>query len=112
MDTHGLFQYSGSVPLGGPGEENKDFEWGLDLTRLAEQTGENFEEILKDLQLGKAKLEISFSVRKSRKKGEPKGTLKVVELMFWDKSDRNISSEMILSQEEPLSEPLKILYPR
>ena len=27
MNTHAMFYYSGPVPLGGPGEENKDFAW-------------------------------------------------------------------------------------
>jgi len=124
MNTHGMFQYSGSVPLGGPGEENKDFEWGFDLTRLAEQSGDNFEQILKDLQLGEAKLGINYSERqskaKTRKKNRQKskqtvpikGKLKEVELIFWNRSGTKISSKMLLSKEKTLTEPLTINYPQ
>jgi hypothetical protein len=106
-----MFQFSGSVPLGGPGTENKDFEWGLDLTTLAEQAGDNFEQVLKDLQLGKAKLEINFSERKSKKKIDTQGKIKEVELMFWNTDGKKISSKTLLSKEKALKEPFKINYP-
>ena len=77
MDTHAMFQYSGSVPLGGPGEDSKDFEWGLDLTRLAEQSNNSVEQVLKDLHLGKAKLEVSFSSRQNERKKRKKKRTKV-----------------------------------
>jgi hypothetical protein len=128
MNTHAMFQFSGSVPLGGPGEENKDFEWGLDLTRLAEQSGSNFEQVLKDLQMGKAKLEIHFTQRKNdtgkkpekkrnkkNKKSSPPievmGQLKEVEVMFWNKSGTITGRKNLLSKEKSLTEPLKITYP-
>ena len=121
MDTQAMFQYSGPVPLGGPGAENKDFEWGLDLTRLAEQSDNSVEQVLKDLQSGKAKLEVSFSSRQSERKKrkkkenkskvEIKGALKEVELLFWNSRGKKIAAKKILSKEKTLTQPLKINYP-
>ncbi|EDM25406.1 hypothetical protein LNTAR_09741 [Lentisphaera araneosa HTCC2155] len=130
MNTHAMFQNSGAVPLGGPGEENKDFEWGIDLTRLVEQSGNNFEQVLKDLQVGKAKLEIHFTERKKdadkkpkkkknkkkkdKKRSPPievKGQLKEVELMFWNKSGTMLGKKNLLFKEKTLTESVEISYP-
>ena len=54
--------------------ENKDFEWILDLTRLIEQSGNSIEQVLQNLQLGKAKVEAEVfhhaktNVRRERKR--------------------------------------------
>ena len=107
--------------MGGPGAENKDFELGLDLTRLAEQSENSVEQVLKDLHLGKAKVEVSFSPRqrgrKKRKKKEKKskveikGALKEVELLFWNSRGKKIASKKLLPKEKTLTQPLKINYP-
>jgi hypothetical protein len=90
---------TGAVPLGGPGTDNKDFEWGLDLTRMAKKlAGENIELLLNDLQKGKAKVEINLSVKTSKKDSKAKGLLKEAELKFWSKDDKQIHSESLLKK--------------
>ena len=105
-----IFQFAGAVPLGGPGTENKDFEWGHDLTAQIERS-DNPNQLYKDLYSGKAKLEISFSERTTKEKIEFDGTLKEVELMFWSSKGKKTSSKKLLTEDKSLKEPLKVTFP-
>ena len=90
---------TGAVPLGGPGTDNKDFEWGLDLTRMAQELAEkNIELLLSDLQKGKAKVEIYLSKKAPKKDSNAMGLLKEAELKFWSIDDKQIHSESLLQK--------------
>lgn len=109
-----LFQTkTGAVPLGGPGTENEDFEWGLDLTRMVEDLAkENSDKLLDELRKGKAKIEMTWTAKVPKKEEAGKGVLKEAELKFWDKNDRQVHSETLLKNAADLGDKgLQILYP-
>ncbi len=109
-----LFQpKTGSVPLGGPGTENQDFEWGLDLTRMLNELSQgNQDQLLEDLKQGKAKIEMAWTGKASKKESKAEGVLKEVELKFWSKDDKEVHSQPLLKKEVPLGkEVFKINYP-
>ena len=98
-----LFQKkTGAVPLGGPGTEKQDFEWGLDLSRMLDGLSKgNSEQVLKELQNGSAKIEMTWTAVVPKKETKAKGILKEAELKFWNKDDKEIKSKALLKS--PLS---------
>jgi hypothetical protein len=123
MHTDGIFKNSGSIPLGGPGTENQDFEWGLDITPLAEKINMSTEEVMTDLQKGNTRLIISFTknekMNNKRKKknlkhhnnSETVGILKELELMYWNKDGDKVFSTNIYTHKSILDKDLVINYP-
>ena len=106
---------TGSVPLGGPGTEGKDFEWGVDLTRILQAQGRNINSFLSDLQNEKAHVEMIWTEKKS-KKSEPtanpeqktENLLKEAELMIWSSGDELIHSKHLLKRPQTFNKPIHI----
>ena len=110
-----LFQMkTGSVPLGGPGTEKQDFEWGLDLTRMIEELSKgNKEQLLEELKKGKAKIEMTWTAKVSKKEEQAKGILKEAELKFWSKEDKEVLNKALLPKPLKLGKgEVKVLYPQ
>jgi len=90
---------SGAVPLGGPGTEGKDFELGLDLSKMAAKFN-SVDSLMKDLKSGRVKFSMTWGLKDEK----TTGLIKEIELLFWTKTGQLIAKIDFLEKEVKLEQ--------